>query len=345
MNKIQINFYDEIVKTVCPLNLETLKNVISRKFSLEKPDVEELLIYYFNDVDKITISNEEDYKKALLNMGKETENKKKFTLFIEVSEKSRLYMKEAEVSFPEEKPVDSEKEALRKEFEAKEEALKQLLEKEKIKRENEEKVRLEEEKKAKLEQEELQKSLEKIVLDAVNKKLENLKEDLIRETLKEATRKINANKKTEKSEQCKSPEKVVHTIFTCDGCGVGPIVGVRFHCTQCFNYDLCEECEKKDLHPQDHPLIKHKTKANFHHMPRFPHHPGPKFPNHHGPKFHHCKDLVEPFCRPFRNKFKFHHQIKTLRDTFDMTNFSDEQLIEALKKANGDIHQAVTFLF
>lgn len=47
-----------------------------------------------------------------------------------------------------------------------------------------------------------------------------------------------------------------HDGVTCDGCGVSPIVGARFKCTVCHDYDLCEMCEAKGSHDAAHPLVK-----------------------------------------------------------------------------------------
>ena len=33
-----------------------------------------------------------------------------------------------------------------------------------------------------------------------------------------------------------------HTGITCDGCGVVPMVGYRWRCTNCQNHDLCDAC-------------------------------------------------------------------------------------------------------
>jgi|SRR5688500_2388434 len=45
----------------------------------------------------------------------------------------------------------------------------------------------------------------------------------------------------------------VHTTYTCDGCGVKPIVGTRYHCAHCPNFDLCESCEARlDKDPSFH---------------------------------------------------------------------------------------------
>jgi hypothetical protein len=326
MNKIQINFYDEIVSTVCPANFETLKNVISRKFSLEKQDVEELIIFYLNESDRITISNNEDLKIALSSK----EKGQQFTVFLEVSEKSRLYKNEAVVDdikveeVSEKKDSVEEKPELQKEIKAKETELRDLLEKEKREK-DEEKAKLIEEEKAKLIEEEKAKKLEHIVVESVNKQLEALKESLIKNTMKEAATKL-------KTEGVKT-NTTVHSRFTCDGCGMTPIVGVRYHCTVCFNYDLCQSCESKESHAQDHPLEKHKTEKQviFRPCPQFP------------PVS--MKDFFKPLCRPFRNKFKFHKQVKAMRDRFDLKDFSDEKLAEALQKAHGNVELALTFLF
>ena len=50
---------------------------------------------------------------------------------------------------------------------------------------------------------------------------------------------------------------------SCDGCGVFPIVGSRYHCLQCPDFDLCKQCKmlpfivtKKGVHSADHKMIK-----------------------------------------------------------------------------------------
>lgn len=40
----------------------------------------------------------------------------------------------------------------------------------------------------------------------------------------------------------------------CDGCGLHPIIGIRYKCSVCKNYDFCETCEERQSH--DHPFIK-----------------------------------------------------------------------------------------
>lgn len=34
----------------------------------------------------------------------------------------------------------------------------------------------------------------------------------------------------------------------CDNCGMNPILGNRFKCRQCVDYDLCQDCKNKGIH-------------------------------------------------------------------------------------------------
>lgn len=67
------------------------------------------------------------------------------------------------------------------------------------------------------------------------------------------------------------PTGVVHREAICDGCypeenntvAVKPIVGTRFKCLQCADFDLCSSCEAKDVelnsHRRHHNMIKINT--------------------------------------------------------------------------------------
>ncbi|KAL6117185.1 sqstm1 [Pungitius sinensis] len=45
----------------------------------------------------------------------------------------------------------------------------------------------------------------------------------------------------------------LHSNVTCDGCE-GPVVGTRFKCSVCPNYDLCSSCQAQGKHTE-HPLL------------------------------------------------------------------------------------------
>ena len=52
-------------------------------------------------------------------------------------------------------------------------------------------------------------------------------------------------------------DQVNHAVYEnvqCDGCGITPIVGIRYKCSTCSNYDLCEACEGTKDHP--HSFLK-----------------------------------------------------------------------------------------
>ena len=62
--------------------------------------------------------------------------------------------------------------------------------------------------------------------------------------------------KTESNEKNNLAEKLIHYGITCDGCGTFPIVGIRYKCAVCNDFDFCEECEKKKGEEHNHPFLK-----------------------------------------------------------------------------------------
>jgi len=54
----------------------------------------------------------------------------------------------------------------------------------------------------------------------------------------------------------KSPFTTVHSGVTCDNCKISPIIGIRYKCANCDDYDLCATCEAKNIHNNDHVFIK-----------------------------------------------------------------------------------------
>lgn len=47
--------------------------------------------------------------------------------------------------------------------------------------------------------------------------------------------------------------------MTCDGCGIKPIVGIRYKCAVCEDLDFCEMCEATKQHV--HPFLKIRNPA------------------------------------------------------------------------------------
>jgi hypothetical protein len=48
----------------------------------------------------------------------------------------------------------------------------------------------------------------------------------------------------------------VHRGVQCNSCGALPIQGIRYHCINCYDYDLCEPCEAGQVHIKTHVFLK-----------------------------------------------------------------------------------------
>jgi len=59
--------------------------------------------------------------------------------------------------------------------------------------------------------------------------------------------------------------ETVHRGVTCDGCGLSPIVGPRFKCTSCPNFDFCIQCRHERSHDPAHPFeqIEREERSSF----------------------------------------------------------------------------------
>jgi len=55
----------------------------------------------------------------------------------------------------------------------------------------------------------------------------------------------------------------IHRGVSCDGCGKSEFSGIRYKCSVCPDYDLCEICEAKKVHGTNHPMTKISTPVNY----------------------------------------------------------------------------------
>ncbi|CAD8082959.1 unnamed protein product [Paramecium primaurelia] len=115
-------------------------------------------------------------------------------------------------------------------------------------------------------------------------------------------------------------EKMVHKHHTCDGCQIHPIVGSRFKCLECQDYDLCEECQLKNLH-NHHKFYKISTEQELEqfrkeHQGKFGHwgfRPHGQGHHGHGPHGH----------GPHGHGFHGHEAFKQFRELFQDPAFKD----------------------
>ena len=170
-----LNFYNENVIISLPKTFYEFKLIIVEKYMIGIDDLNKLIFL----CDNKEISNEEQYQKIIsLN--------KRITIFIQVSEKSKIHNTEEKYS------------------------IKKIEEKEKLEDEKE----------------------ENIIENIINTKIGN------------------------KKEESEDEKEVIHKNVRCDGCKKYPIIGIRYKCTICHNFDYCEECEKKFNEEHNHPFLK-----------------------------------------------------------------------------------------
>ncbi|KIX93858.1 uncharacterized protein Z520_10483 [Fonsecaea multimorphosa CBS 102226] len=56
-------------------------------------------------------------------------------------------------------------------------------------------------------------------------------------------------------------EGYIHRGVECNSCGIHPIRGIRYHCANCFDMDLCESCEASSAHGKGHVFYKIRIPA------------------------------------------------------------------------------------
>ena len=68
-------------------------------------------------------------------------------------------------------------------------------------------------------------------------------------------KKIGINPLNESLSSSNFENKKIHPGVICDGCN-GAIIGTRYKCTICKDFDYCEKCEEKSNGSHGHPLLK-----------------------------------------------------------------------------------------
>ena len=323
MSKTILNFFDEEILINTPTSLSDLINQISLLFCLNLEDCKELLLSYtYINSQKISIKNENDYKKFL------TKNIPKIN--IEINKSSKIFKNEIlkqeeenirnkkrleellELDIELEKPTpgkfqkeEDEIKILDEEIKKFNSQLKKLKNRKaelvnfihksvneknskhmKIRREIgdlQEKLGIPpkykfcnrlgpprliaKEKEKKEKEQKIRNVMNKLIILKSKNKEENSKKNVINITTTKPIKERENNKNEEKGEKeiykndlingKKEIEKKIHFAYVCDGCNSG-IVGIRYKCAVCNNFDYCEKCEEKFGLSHGHPLLKIK---------------------------------------------------------------------------------------
>lgn len=268
---ITLNFYDELKNVMNIKSFKELKDQVSKLYSLDPFDVEELIVkYYDEDNDVITINSENDFELAM-------KTNKPIVINLEISEKSRLFTSQLglEKRQSQEKKLVTKTDLLQQEILDKQKELERLVEEEKkkeaeemlakekaMKEEEEAKAKSAEEQNKRLksvqEEEERQRIIEDIITKTVEDKVEILKATLIKDSVRETLSIVQSIYNDLKVDLPKPKEEVIHKYVRCDGCNASPIVGIRYKCTVCPNFDFCEKCEESNglTNKHNHAFIK-----------------------------------------------------------------------------------------
>ena len=90
----------------------------------------------------------------------------------------------------------------------------------------------------------------------IESNVDDAKKDILNSILLETSKIVSQSKLNQK----KSKNNYVHEGIKCNNCGAFPIVGIRYKCLECDNFNCCEKCEQEQSHPHLFYKIK-KDKA------------------------------------------------------------------------------------
>lgn len=359
MNKVTLNFFGEIVSVEKPAKLSDLRNEICNVFCFTPQDTSEIVLTYNDNGTQIAISNEDDFKTFLnskvdmidLNISQQSqiykenlnqlqeENLKDKALLEELLKKREEFKNMKETKFASEKKEINDIKAKIMELRKRKMELRNKIcnEMKKIwheKMENDKKIA------------ELQKKLglpvtvkehhgefKKFPFHHKHHNMMKMKFMPMVQLhppfnpfnkgfrhhpkgpfgmMKFNT--INECPKTERKEK-----KDIHFFIICDGCGMKPLVGKRYKCKGCEDFDYCEKCyeKNKDTHKHEFTLIE-KPEMRNPFMPTlnlsFGEHPRHHFFHHHRPHFRHGKEKKEEkneIIENSRSKSKRHEKSKS----------------------------------
>eukprot|EP01017_Pseudomicrothorax_dubius_P034981 TRINITY_DN484_c0_g1_i5.p1 TRINITY_DN484_c0_g1~~TRINITY_DN484_c0_g1_i5.p1 ORF type:complete len:506 (+),score=145.04 TRINITY_DN484_c0_g1_i5:23-1540(+) len=104
-----------------------------------------------------------------------------------------------------------------------------------------------------------------ITSEVVEEKLRGVLHDLLPSITERVLAELRTEVKVkEEKPQVEAPPQrpaAVHSRVRCDGCTMNPIVGPRFKCTVCEDFDFCSNCETNRPHPHAFIKINDPSKA------------------------------------------------------------------------------------
>ena len=100
------------------------------------------------------------------------------------------------------------------------------------------------------------------IINIIDQNFEKFRENLINESKVQSSKiimesKLKIQEENANDNDIETPSSVeIHEGCVCNGCGDFPIIGIRYKCVECKDFDYCEKChaDKKFIHK--HPFYK-----------------------------------------------------------------------------------------
>ena len=100
----------------------------------------------------------------------------------------------------------------------------------------------------------VEKDFENNIKNIIETNVDNVKNEILNSFVIETSKIGNKSKLNTKILK----NNTIHNGIICDNCGISPIVGIRYKCIECDDFELCEKCEKTNTHPH----LFYKIKKN-----------------------------------------------------------------------------------
>lgn len=331
--KALLSFYEEKYSLVIPDTYETFRRNICSVFQFPLTQFNELIIFYHDsDNDKIIVGNELDFEE----MKKQIKNNEVKEIQLEVIEGSKLFVNRDMSKIKEDSvPIINKEEKRKEEMNISKQKDASLIDK-----------------------------LPYNILTNSQQKLVDINEPFINNDANSQPKAIISNQQNIPSEMIKNKinQSDVGKSFNyvCSLCNIFPIKELFYVCKKC-NLFICDKCEDIYGFDHPHPLLKIRSINMLFEKENNVYSNNDQLPNKNNEDnsiFNSIKqvpDMIKNFLigdedeedkqrERMIDKNQNARIIKSARLQFGLTQFSDEEILNALRKTKGNLNEAIILL-